>query len=58
MGICRDCVSAGVAMPWEVINEIIGEMRSKRGHRAPARKRSSLAAAMVRIRTGVASRYQ
>jgi hypothetical protein len=32
VGIGRDCVSAGVAMPWQVINEIIGEMWSERGH--------------------------
>src|SRR3546814_1558504 len=58
VGVGGDRVGARAAMPWQMIHEIGGEMGSERGHWQHHAKRSSFAAAMVRINTGVASRYQ
>lgn len=58
VGVGRDRVGAGIAMPRQMIDEKYGKMRSERGHRTPPWKRSSFTAAMARIKTGVASRYQ
>src|SRR3546814_15067278 len=56
VGVGGDRVGARAAMPWQMIHEIGGEMGSERGHWPPPAKRSSFAAAMVRINTGVASK--
>ena len=58
MGVGRDGVNAGVAMPGQMIDQIVCEMCGQRGHRTPPTNRCSFAVAMVRIKTGVASRYQ
>jgi len=58
MGIGRDRVRAGITLARKMLAQECGQVGSKGGHAASSLNRRSLAAAMSRSSTGVASRYQ
>ena len=58
VGIAVDGMTTGAAIAWQMLQQIGAEMRCERGHGAPPSRNASVASAICRVSTGVASRYQ